>query len=325
MMSLALGVAVEARQLEFEKRIRDLPEQHRLALQWFLDHAGRVERWPEPIAPGVFLATKAKGIFKPQWSKYALSIRQNLAETYPDRDPKPRPDGSWAYPYFQEGYDLGNPESVFTNRALFNCWRDGVPVGVLRQVTAKPHPTYSILGLALVTGWRAGYFILEGEGPVLGLWTTDQLAVDPSILDVPAGQLAAEERLPAAGRERVLAEIVRRQGQPVFRRALLDAYKGRCAFSGYDAPQALEAAHIVPYNGPNTNTPENGLLLRADFHTLFDLGMIAVDTDSMSLLLSSELASTSYRQFEGQPLRLPRGAVAPSVDRLIVHREWAGL
>jgi putative restriction endonuclease len=121
--------------VDFEHLISGLPEQHRQTLQWFIDHAGQVTRWPEPIAPGLFLATRAKGIYKPQWSKYALSVRQNLDGTYPDRDPKPHKDGTWAYPYFQEGDNLENPESTFTNAALFNCWRDGVPVGVIRQVT----------------------------------------------------------------------------------------------------------------------------------------------------------------------------------------------
>jgi HNH endonuclease len=32
----------------------------------------------------------------------------------------------------------------------------------------------------------------------------------------------------------------------------------------------LEAAHISPYRGEEDNHPENGLLLRADLHTLFD-------------------------------------------------------
>src|SRR5271155_3471993 len=39
----------------------------------------------------------------------------------------------------------------------------------------------------------------------------------------------------------------------------------------------LEAAHISPYRGLQSNHPQNGLLLRADLHSLFDLGMLAVD------------------------------------------------
>ncbi|MBD2054613.1 hypothetical protein H6F88_00965 [Oculatella sp. FACHB-28] len=59
-------------------------------------------------------------------------------------------------------------------------------------------------------------------------------------------------------KERVLASIVRRQGQSQFRQELITAYKGKCAISGCDVEQALEAAHIIPYNGIQTNNTSNG-------------------------------------------------------------------
>ena len=89
----------------------------------------------------------------------------------------------------------------------------------------------------------------------------------------------------------------------------------------YDAPPALEAAHIVPYRGPQTNHPANGLLLRADMHDLFDLGLVAVDADSLRLRLAGELAGTEYEQYEGQRLWLPRDEAArPSREALERHR-----
>lgn len=56
-------------------------------------------------------------------------------------------------------------------------------------------------------------------------------------------------RFPQDSRLNVVAAVHRRQGAPRFRRALLTAYDGRCAMTRYDAPQALEAAHIIPYRG----------------------------------------------------------------------------
>lgn len=56
-----------------------LPEQHRSALQWFERHKGTVQPWPDKLADGTLLATKAKGIYKPNWSEYALSVRQPSA------------------------------------------------------------------------------------------------------------------------------------------------------------------------------------------------------------------------------------------------------
>jgi hypothetical protein len=59
-------------------------------------------------------------------------------------------------------------------------------------------------------------------------------------------------------RERIMASIVRRRGQPAFRRQLLRAYKCKCAISGCGVEATLDAAHIVPYKGPETNYPANG-------------------------------------------------------------------
>jgi predicted restriction endonuclease len=68
--------------------------------------------------------------------------------------------------------------------------------------------------------------------------------------------------------------IVECQGQPAFWDALLQAYERQCAITGCTVLQILEAAHIMPYMGKPTNRVDNGLLLRSDLHTLFDLGLI---------------------------------------------------
>jgi putative restriction endonuclease len=150
---------------QVQRVLASLPERHRAALQWFATHAGTVQRWPDPLPDGTLLATKAKGIYKPRWTTYALSVRQALSDVYPDREPVIRPDGTWLYRYFQENIDPAARDLEYTNRGLIECWRDRVPAGVMRQVTGKPQVRYHILGLALVTGWDAGYFLLEG--PVL--------------------------------------------------------------------------------------------------------------------------------------------------------------
>jgi predicted restriction endonuclease len=84
----------------------------------------------------------------------------------------------------------------------------------------------------------------------------------------------------------------------------------------------LEAAHIIPYQGAKTNHPSNGLLLRADVHTLFDLGLVAVDTKRMTILVSSRLQPTEYSQYAGRLLALPtRREDWPSTEALDSHRE----
>ncbi len=127
-------------------------------------------------------------------------------------------------------------------------------------------------------------------------------------------------------RTRRLMEIVTREGQDRFRTAIMDAYGFRCAVTGYDAVEALEAAHIVPYMGPGTNRVSNGLLLRTDVHRLFDRGALAIDERSFKVLVKPHLLVTHYRVFAGTQLRLPvRIADRPAPVALRDHRLWAGL
>lgn len=127
-------------------------------------------------------------------------------------------------------------------------------------------------------------------------------------------------------RKKTMAAIVRRQGQPAFRRALLRAYGGRCAITGCDVPQVLEAAHIVPYRGPETNYVTNGLLLRGDFHTLFDLGLITIQPEAKVIVVAPALRAMEYGVFHGQALRVPANpADWPSELALREHYLESGL
>jgi hypothetical protein len=122
------------------------------------------------------------------------------------------------------------------------------------------------------------------------------------------------------GRQRVFAAVLRRQGQPAFRRALLKAYDSKCAMTHSQTLWVLEAAHITPYMGAKTNTLANGLLLRADIHTLFDLGLISIDPDERKIKVSKVLAGSAYTTLEGKKLAEPKTANArPSRAALRGH------
>jgi predicted restriction endonuclease len=123
-------------------------------------------------------------------------------------------------------------------------------------------------------------------------------------------------------RQRVLASIVRRQGQSQFRQQLLKAYKGKCAISGNDVEQALEAAHIIPYRGLETNTTSNGLLLRADLHTLFDLNLITVDPQTMKVLVAPKLMQTQCRAFSKKEITLPESE-NDRPDKTAIEKHYA--
>lgn len=68
-----------------------------------------------------------------------------------------------------------------------------------------------------------------------------------------------------------------RIGQGAFKVLITDAYHRRCAITGEKTLPVLEAAHIKPYSLEGPHEVNNGLLLRRDFHTLFDRGYITVD------------------------------------------------
>lgn len=122
-------------------------------------------------------------------------------------------------------------------------------------------------------------------------------------------------------RKKILTSIVQRQGQARFRSKILKAYGGRCAVSGCTVAQVLDAAHILPYRGPDTNHVSNGILLRADLHTLFDLLLFTIDAKSSCALVSPRLQGSEYWRFHGKKIRLPvRAEFQPSKEALDEHR-----
>jgi WD40 repeat protein len=105
-------------------------------------------------------------------------------------------------------------------------------------------------------------------------------------------------------RKRVITSIVRRQGQSTFRKKLIEIYNSQCIITGCNAEQVLEAAHIIPYLGSDTNHPTNGLLLRADIHTLFDLYLISIHPDKMTVEISPDLNNTPYIHLAGKKIKI---------------------
>jgi putative restriction endonuclease len=286
---------------------------HQRRLAWFEEHQGEMTGFPQPLADGLFLAGKAKGIYKPADLTYALSIRINLGSTYEDGAPVATPGGGWLLRYHQEGANPADRDRMFTNRGLMQCITYRVPVGVLREVGPAGHRSrYEVLGLAVPVRWSEGFFYLESLNP-------RAIPVIDPVSDVLEATARAEENDDEAdgseypkgdydARLRVVRQIVARQGQSAFRSALLEAYKGRCAVTGCDATAALEAAHLRPYRGPDSNAVANGLLLRADIHTLLDLRLLAPDPGTRNVVLSKLLAGTQYESLTASRLTDPAEA-----------------
>ncbi len=69
----------------------------------------------------------------------------------------------------------------------------------------------------------------------------------------------------------------RRRGQQEFRLALLNAIGSDCLISGPNPECVLEAAHIRSFAEHESHELNGGLLLRRDFHSLFDRRLIRVN------------------------------------------------
>jgi len=140
---------------------------------------------------------------------------------------------------------------------------------------------------------------------------------------VAAKELAEPITSEDDARERELRAVFLRRGQGTFRKALLNAYEKRCAVTGSAMEEVLEAAHIIPYKGDHTNQCNNGLLLRADIHTLFDLGLLWVNRE-MKVEVANALQRTEYGKLHGKGLRLPTDkASRPHPTHLERHAQIA--
>jgi hypothetical protein len=122
-------------------------------------------------------------------------------------------------------------------------------------------------------------------------------------------------------RKTTFASIVIRQGQPAFRKKLLDAYERRCALTDCSVEEVLEAAHICRYMGQETNVVQNGLLLRADLHTLYDRALIAIDPATHQVSIAPELKDSEYGALAGRSLRLPKDP-QQRPNREALHMHW---
>ena len=182
----------------------------------------------------------------------------------------------------------------------------------------------SLRNLSIIRQPRGGNFkVSPAQWKMLRRLVSQERAAIPTRIFHAANQEGAfDPENTKDARERILATIVRRRGQPEFRQKLLSLYGGKCVLTGCDAEQALEAVHIQPYKGKHTNHPRNGMLMRADLHTLFDLHLIAVDTSNMTILLAPALKSTSYGILQGKNLKIPKDCpYPPSQAALDKHRK----
>ncbi len=107
-------------------------------------------------------------------------------------------------------------------------------------------------------------------------------AVQPALAGVfvhPSGFDAREQTPyspPGAARYGEPVLVKPRLGQGAFRVLVTDNYRRRCAVSGERTLPALDAAHIRPFAEGGEHDVSNGVLMRRDIHSLFDLGYVTI-------------------------------------------------
>lgn len=194
-------------------------------------------------------------------------------------------------------------------------------IGVLHQAVAYAQLDPELFLLAMSPAHRAVLkrTLLESHFPQAqanasdgnGYWQQ----VTHQILSESSSQYQAEIRLlqEKLDKESFEEEVFVRGG--VFKRQVPLAYNNTCCISGLRVETTvnaslIDACHIVPFSQSHDDTISNGIALCPTLHRAFDRGLVAIDPDDFSVLVSKRMsepvASTySIRQFAGKKICLP--------------------
>jgi putative restriction endonuclease len=114
-----------------------------------------------------------------------------------------------------------------------------------------------------------------------------------------------------------------------FRRAVLHAYDGRCAVTGWKLVNGggrleAEAAHIRPVEHKGSDSIRNGLALSGTAHWMFDRGLISL-TDELEIMISRQVNDISSVAAIVNPTKkalVPKSEEhRPHAENLAWHRE----
>lgn len=165
-----------------------------------------------------------------------------------------------------------------------------------RALRTPPLPV--VVAAPMLDRWRKEYgdyfgrFLWDTFDEPLGERAADlAVACVAQLVDLATeGDVPSEGDIPDANSampdDDTLAAIRRRRGQARFRQILLEHFNERCAVSGTGVVSLLEAAHIRPHANGGSYSVDNGLLLRADLHTLFDLGMLRIEVQDAEVVVA---------------------------------------
>jgi hypothetical protein len=187
-----------------------------------------------------------------------------------------------------------------------------ITVALLKSIAIRPNDQLSIEELDL---GKLENLIDAGEEKSASLVIAAgfQTSANPDEADdEPEKPISAADE-----RKKIMRAIKVRRGQAAFRRNLFNRYGNRCMVTGCKLEDLLEAAHIAPYRNESHNNPRNGLLLRADIHTLFDLFLMQVDPNTLVVTFHEKVKKAGYAGFDGKQLLV--GKNRPSITCLKIR------
>jgi putative restriction endonuclease len=219
---------------------------------------------------------------------------------------------------FENPSEVEEPVNKYVARfgSTFARLEHAISVTQLKSTALRPSDQLSIEELDLAGLER---LLLPTGEEALGV------VVAAGFLKSPASAEANEEletdvaRSAADEREQVLRAIKVRRGQSSFRRGLIKLYGSRCLVTGCELEALLEAAHIAPYRNVSHNDLSNGLLLRADIHTLFDLYLVRIDPITLTVTFDESVCLAGYSVYHGKQLQV--GIKRPSSACLKIRAE----
>lgn len=139
--------------------------------------------------------------------------------------------------------------------------------------------------------------------------------------DLPVANIAEIPNLIIGGH--VIQLTKRRVGQQEFRLALLEKHGENCLISGSQPACVLEAAHIKKFAEHESHELNSGLLLRRDFHTLFDRHLIRINPKTWQTEISPRIRHyESYKTLHLCEIRGDREK-RPASEALLAHYERA--
>lgn len=282
-------------QLAHDERLRLAALAHAARLrEAFDDHvpARELVRGFDFEGQRVQLVGPGMGIFKPkQLGDGPLSIRSSLASRYSD---EPTADGA------SLRYDFAPRAREYDNDGLKRLCKLGRPLIYLIQVAPKRLGSeYAIVAPVYVVDWTESARRFE-------------IALRPSSAEASREGLVSEISPSPIERAYRHAELAVRLHQAHFRRAVLAAYRQRCAVCELAIRPLLDAAHILPDAAGGEPRVENGLGLCVLHHRAFDRDLLRV-TPEYTIRIDANVAGTgdafareALIAFEGRRLTVPR-------------------